>query len=256
LKENQPAFGLTSDEFENCFSNGIINFGKEFAQVQKRMEMFVEQARNSQRTPLVTVLLEGKSGTGKTALASTIALASDFPYVKLVSPERMVGQSEAGKCAKIAKIFTDSYKSPLSLIVMDDIERLLEYVPIGPRFSNTILQTIMVLVKKAPPVGHKLLVIGTTSNSDVMEHMDLSRCFNAVLKMPAVNSGDEVATVLKSLGYFSDSDIRNVSSAVHQDIPIKQLLMVSDLAKQSVTKEEPLAQRFVECLESFFGGNI
>ena len=28
----------------------------------------------------------------------------------------------------------------MSIVVLDDIERLLEYVPIGPRFSNGILQ--------------------------------------------------------------------------------------------------------------------
>jgi hypothetical protein len=37
-------------------------------------------------------------------------------------------------------VFEDAYRSPLSVIILDDIERLLEYVPIGPRFSNTILQ--------------------------------------------------------------------------------------------------------------------
>lgn len=31
-------------------------------------------------------------------------------------------------------------QSPLSVIVLDDIERLLEYVAIGPRFSNAVLQ--------------------------------------------------------------------------------------------------------------------
>lgn len=31
-------------------------------------------------------------------------------------------------------------QSPASVIVLDDIERLLEYVAIGPRFSNAILQ--------------------------------------------------------------------------------------------------------------------
>ena len=35
--------------------------------------------------------------------------------------------------------------------MLDDIERLLEFVPIGPRFSNTILQTLLVLLKKQPP---------------------------------------------------------------------------------------------------------
>ncbi len=36
-------------------------------------------------------------------------------------------------------------------MILDDIERLLEYVAIGPRFSNTILQTLLVLTKKARP---------------------------------------------------------------------------------------------------------
>ncbi len=38
---------------------------------------------------------------------------------------------------------------------------------IGPRFSNLILQVLLVLVKKQPPAGRKLLVIGTSSNGDV-----------------------------------------------------------------------------------------
>ena len=44
-----------------------------------------------------------------------------------------------------------SVQSPLSMVVLDDIERLLEFVAIGPRFSNAILQTLLVLLKKQPP---------------------------------------------------------------------------------------------------------
>ena len=42
-------------------------------------------------------------------------------------------------------------QSPMSMIVLDDVERLLEYVAIGPRFSNTILQVLLILLKKQPP---------------------------------------------------------------------------------------------------------
>ena len=48
-------------------------------------------------------------------------------------------------------MFEDAYRSPLSCIVVDDIERLLDYVRIGPRFSNAVLQTLLVLLKKEPP---------------------------------------------------------------------------------------------------------
>jgi hypothetical protein len=50
-------------------------------------------------------------------------------------------------------------------VLQDDIERLLEYVAIGPRFSNVVLQALLVLVKRQPPDGRRLLVIGTSSRS-------------------------------------------------------------------------------------------
>jgi SpoVK/Ycf46/Vps4 family AAA+-type ATPase len=87
--------------------------------------LFVEQVRESQRTPLVSVLLHGPPGAGKTALAATIAQASGFPFIKLITPDNMVGFSEPQKVAAINKAFMDSYKSPLSVIVVDNIERLL-----------------------------------------------------------------------------------------------------------------------------------
>ena len=60
-------------------------------------------------------------------------------------------------------------QSKLSVIVLDDIERLLEYVAIGPRFSNAVLQTLLVLLKKQPPANRKLCVVGTTSLGMVMQ---------------------------------------------------------------------------------------
>jgi vesicle-fusing ATPase len=58
-------------------------------------------------------------------LAASIASSSDFPFIKLVSPENMVGYSESAKMNEINKIFNDAYKSPFSVIVIDSIERLL-----------------------------------------------------------------------------------------------------------------------------------
>ena len=58
-------------------------------------------------------------------MAATIASASGYPFIKLVSPDTMVGFSEPQKVAAINKVFADSYKSPLSVIVVDNLERLL-----------------------------------------------------------------------------------------------------------------------------------
>jgi vesicle-fusing ATPase len=160
LGEVQPAFGASTGTFERCRLNGIISPGAKFEKLHHTCRALVEQVRVSEKTPMLTCLLEGSAGSGKTALAATLAIGSEFPFMKLVSADTMVGQSEMAKCQALAKVFEDAYKSPLSLIVLDDIERLLEYVAIGPRFSNVVLQALLILLKRSPPPGRKLLVIG------------------------------------------------------------------------------------------------
>ena len=93
----------------------------------------------------------GLPGSGKTALAATIAVQSEYPFIKLLSPETMVGFSEAQKVQAINKVFSDSYKSPLSVIVIDNFERLIDWVKIGSRFSNAVVQALMVLLGRRPP---------------------------------------------------------------------------------------------------------
>ncbi len=56
--------------------------------------------------------------------------------MKLVSPDNFVGFTEYGKINAITKIFEDAYRSTLSCVVLDNIERLIEFIDIGPRFSN------------------------------------------------------------------------------------------------------------------------
>ena len=68
------------------------------------------QVRSSEHTPLLTALLEGPAGAGKTALAATLGLESQFPFVKVVSSDAMVGFSEPAKAAQIAKVFEDAYR--------------------------------------------------------------------------------------------------------------------------------------------------
>ena len=78
-------------------------------------------------------------------------------YAKLISPEQYVGLSETARSARIVQVFEDAFKSPNSVIVVDDVEKLIDYAPIGPRFSNVLLQTLSALLNKKPPKNHKLV---------------------------------------------------------------------------------------------------
>jgi len=77
------------------------------------------------------MLLSGVNGSGKSAIASSLALQSNFLYVKIISAEQFVGKPDYSKVSEIVKVFEDAYKSNLSLIILDDIERLIEYISIG-----------------------------------------------------------------------------------------------------------------------------
>ncbi|KAJ7544161.1 hypothetical protein O6H91_09G066600 [Diphasiastrum complanatum] len=231
LHEVQPAFGAAINTLEMYRLNGMLDCGERHRHIQEMATTLVEQVRRSERTPLLTCLLEGPSGSGKTAMAATIAIDSDFPFIKVISAENMVGHTESSKCGVIAKVFEDAYKSPFSIIILDDIERLLEYVNIGPRFSNLILQTLLVLLKKIPPKGRKLLVLGTTSMPRVLESMDLVGAFNVSLHVPVLNRAD-ITKVLESLNVFAKQDINNAVTALDEEIPIKRLLMLVEMAAQ------------------------
>ena len=120
------------------------------------------------------MLLEGQNGSGKTALAAKLAMESDFLYAKMISPEMFVGKPDYAKVSEIVKIFEDAYKSNLSLIILDDIERLIEYISIGQRFSNLLLQALLILIKKKPSnPERKLMIIGTTSQKEVLEALEV-----------------------------------------------------------------------------------
>jgi vesicle-fusing ATPase len=56
------------------------------------------------RLGLVSVLVEGPPNAGKTALAAQLAKNSDFPFIKICSPDDMVGFSESAKCLQIRKV--------------------------------------------------------------------------------------------------------------------------------------------------------
>jgi len=255
LSEVKPAFGVSEDELKTLLRQGdLIDYGDEFKQIMKTATTLVRQVQHSEQTPLLSMLLEGPEGAGKTCIAAKLAMDSGFPYVKLITPENFVGEDERQKCMEISKIFEDAYKSPLSLIIIDNIERLLEYVPIGPRLSNQVLQTLLVLVKKLPThEGRKLLVIGTTSNPAILEDMQLRQAFNVQLEIRQLTKPDQVKRVFKSWNVQVDSqELELIATGCAFPIGIKQLLMVIEMARQGAEGKHSAVTyaRFTECLES------
>uniref|UniRef100_A0A3B3UKH0 Vesicle-fusing ATPase n=3 Tax=Poecilia latipinna TaxID=48699 RepID=A0A3B3UKH0_9TELE len=231
----KPAFGTNQEDYSSYIMNGIIKWGDPVTHVLDDGELLVQQTKNSDRTPLVAVLLEGPPHSGKTALAAQIAEDSQFPFIKICSPDKMIGNSEISKCQAIKKVFDDAYKSQLSCVVVDDIERLLDYVPIGPRFSNLVLQALLVLLKKPPPKGRKLLIIGTTSRKDVLQEMEMLDAFSTTIHVPNISTGEQLVDALELLGSFTDKERASIGQQLRGKrvwIGIKKLLVLIEMSLQ------------------------
>jgi len=138
----------------------------------------------------------------------------------LISGEDLVGLSEFGKIKLITNIFMDAYRSPLSLIVIDDIERLLEYVHVGSRFNNNILQCFLTYLKRLPEkIGNKLIIIGTTSNEEVLKELGIWSCFNLKLGIPLLHANGEIQTALKQM--VPGANLSSLKLDKSYKIPIK-----------------------------------
>ncbi|KAL9653977.1 hypothetical protein ABK040_014186 [Willaertia magna] len=241
--EVKSSFGV-DDELESYLSQGLINYGEPFTKLMNTCKSFVQQVEKSGRTNLHSILLEGPVGCGKTTIASHLAVESGFPYVKIISAATMVGYSEASICSKINKVFQDAYKSPFSIIVIDAIERLIQLVHIGPRFSNIILQALLVLITKPPPSGRKLLIVGTTSMLEILSNLEISSVFNVTLRVPTLSNESDFYNIFVSSGFFNlDSDedketMKRLLRVVPKDIPIKKLLLVLEMAYSRTDMDE------------------
>jgi vesicle-fusing ATPase len=232
LTDLQPQFGVREDELARAFEGGIVNTGSDFERVKVTLERLVEQLKSSERSSLMSVLLTGPSGSGKTALAAKVALASGFPFVKRISGETLLNHHEGGKADAVARVFNDAYKSPLSLIILDDIERLIEYVAVGPRFSNVVLQTLLVLTKALPPKGRKLMIIGTTGIPELLDQMELASGFQLSLGMPLVTEEAAYAEVLSTVGRMPSGEAASVARFMAgKALGIKKLLAIIDMAR-------------------------
>jgi len=190
VDEITPGFGIDEANFEVYLRNPLINYGQNYGKIMGVLEKMTNLTLKGSKQ-LTSMLLYGPQGTGKTSIASHFAKNSKFTYIKIISPEKYIGVGTYGRIFSFNKIFNDAYKTRESLIIIDNIERLIEYVATGPDFNNTLMQAIMLLIKRIPENPEcRLMIIGTTSNLTAMDLLDIDKVFNVKLKIPLLNRAE------------------------------------------------------------------
>jgi vesicle-fusing ATPase len=100
----KPAFGVSAEDFEAYMRNGVIQWSQNIKDILEEGQLRINQTINSEVTQLVSILLEGKAHSGKTALAAKIAMDSGFPFLKFITPQAFIGYSEPAKSEAIKKV--------------------------------------------------------------------------------------------------------------------------------------------------------
>jgi vesicle-fusing ATPase len=108
LNDVKAAYGVSDEDLNVALGHGIIKFNDNVdAMIQDGLTA-ARTVRNSPTT-LMTVLLQGSPGAGKTALAAEIARQADFPFVRLITPQYLVGfRDELGKKERVHEIFSEA----------------------------------------------------------------------------------------------------------------------------------------------------
>lgn len=100
----KPAFGHNEEELGRLLYGGLVCWGDPVTRVLDKGELLVKETAAPDNRGFVRALLAGPANSGKTYLAAHIAKTSEFPCVKVCTPEEMVGYSETAKCAQLQKV--------------------------------------------------------------------------------------------------------------------------------------------------------
>ena len=119
-------------------------------------------------------LVVGDRGQGKTTYLKVLGSTSTFHQcVRWLEPLTFFNMSPSEKLKKLGDVFREAYMSKRSLILIDDLDILCEFVVFGStisHFSNQVLQGLATLLKTLPTQGnHTIDIVCTCSNPVVAD---------------------------------------------------------------------------------------
>jgi vesicle-fusing ATPase len=241
MKEITPVMGISDEVITSIGSSEgfIIPFSNRVDEILSMGEVSVKALFQLKNCLLNSLLLYGPPGSGKSTLAAKIAINSNFPLIKIISAKELAGMSDYQKINHIITIFEKAYRSEMSCIIIDGLEKLIQFNAFGPRFSNEVLHTLVTFMQTNPPPGHKLLVITTTCIRDILHQM-IDIAFSFEIFVPPLSTQDELAQVFGYTEVFSDAEQKQIMDQLPENfsIAIRTLLQLINNAQQDEHKVE------------------
>ena len=230
LGESKPHYGANHD-WALHKRLGFVPFRPEVEDLQTKLLSILSQSLSGGH-PLITILLCGPPGAGKSAwLAHLGALSKKFTFRRHVTGQELVGMGDESACEALVQAVTDAHQCPHSLLLLDELEALMQYMPLqGGRVSSSRSHTLLSLLSRAPKTkGRTGVVVATTSMSEeTLKAVGLWEKFNIRFNLPLV----ETKQHLEALGVKEQV----AGGAGRAPAPVREVLQRATLSTMS-TKE-------------------
>ena len=247
LEEVKPEFGIEDDMINKYINYGCICYSDQFDSLMNNINYCIQTFINGSGVSNNNYLIYGKRGSGLTTCAITLATNNGFDFVKLITADKFIGMSEDNVCRELVSIFSNAYRSMKAAVIIDDLDLIIEYSRMGPRYSNKILQAVLTFMRTPTTPTHKLSIFITTTKKEELELLGLEEdCFNKLIELPLIRDVNEWMVIGEAM-YISVDTISN--EQLIQQLPIKKVIQVLDMVKNENAKIT--AKRINECVEMF-----
>jgi SpoVK/Ycf46/Vps4 family AAA+-type ATPase len=132
----------------------------------------------------------------------------------------------------------DAYRVERAIVLFEHLERLVSWAPVGPSFSNSMLQELITAISEplSSPKGH-VLVIATTSKPDVIRRFELEDMFSATLRTRPLSTEEQIS-FLQSVFEDKPELIADVKSYLPKALPIKVLQTICTAIRATPTAQD------------------
>ena len=175
FKEIKPLFGSLSNEIGIITSKEFTLYSDNYKYVY---DDIIDKIKENKKGKIISFLIHGDYFVGKTTLACNIMKNSNIGCIKFINSEKLINSYQ--KDQSIYEIFDSGYKSETLGIVLDSVEKIIEYSRLGNQYNNKILQVIYTILDKVIENNKSVYIILTSSNTELMDVLDFTKiCHNS-----------------------------------------------------------------------------
>lgn len=195
LNDIIPMFGRVSNDIQMINSTPFIFWDEQLRNISSEI---LSKISGLNKGNISTILITGQTYIGKTKFVANVVKQSGVPCVKMITTEKLL--KAPSKSLHITNTFEQCIKADTSILVFDGLERLIEWMPIGPRFNNDVLQTIMSVITSQMNPSKKSILIFTANDQIVLENLGMFDLFDTYYIYPTMITSDEIDVHFPDIG--------------------------------------------------------